>query len=185
METGEVQLPPTAATAGPPALTPTLGHDRRRRTGNRRGAGRRWSWWRPALIGAVGLLVLVATVVVSIGNDHRLVRTNDSIKATRAELDRTAAEVTAARAHLAAAASQSAAAGTALAAASNQLTQVRAQVASAQAGVRLDGVSISELQTCLSGVDQVLNEISLGDAAGAAAILRQNSASCQAAEPSG
>ncbi len=49
----------------------------------------------------------------------------------------------------------------------------------------IDGVNIANLDTCLAGVNQALNEISLGDQSGAGAILDRYAGNCQAAEPSG
>jgi hypothetical protein len=186
METGEVHLPAAVDPPASPILDSAAGQDTVSYPGDApRPSKPARTWLRPGLVYAVGSLVLIALIVAAVNGTNRLQRTNDSITATRAELHRTATEVVKARAQLAVSTNQSDAAGRALAAAASQLTQVRAELASAQAGVRLDGVSISELDSCLSGVDQALNQISLGDQAGAAASLGQVAANCKAAEPSG
>jgi hypothetical protein len=186
METGEVQLPPAAELSDAPGLGMVAAKARHRsRPHSRREARRGWGRWRPAVLYGLGSLILIAAVAKGIEGHNRLQRTNASITAMRTEWHRTLTEVSTARAHLNQATSESDAAGTALAAASDQLTAVGAQLASAQAGVRVDGVNISELDACLSGVDRALNEVSLGDQADAAASLRQVSTSCQQAEPSG
>jgi hypothetical protein len=186
METGEVQLAPAAEMPSASVLGRVTAPGR---YGTRRAGGRVegqiWSRRRQVLVPVFGSLILVAGIVTGVKGHARLQQTNVSTIAVYARLQRTFTELSTIRAHLATATSQSAAAGTTLAAASDQLTTIQTQLASAQTGVRLDGVSISELDTCLSGVDRTLNEISLGDQAGAATSLREVSAACQAAEPSG
>jgi hypothetical protein len=190
METAEVQLAPAADAPSPPLsgpVTSPLGHPTRRelRRQQLRDRRRARSRWQPVLVYVLGPLILVTATVAGIVDHARLQRTDTSLAAVRTELHRTLTTVSATKARLATVTGQAGAAGTALAAASNQLTTVQAELASAETGVRLDGVSISELDACLSGVDRALNEISLGDQSGAAGSLRQVASTCQAAEPSG
>ena len=78
---------------------------------------------------------------------------------------------------------QSAAAARTLATETSQLAAVEAQLAATEANVHADGVSIDDLDTCLSGVEQALNEISIDDQHGAASTLDGVAAPCRAAEP--
>lgn len=160
-------------------------HRRSRRPGGEARAGPDRRTRRTALVAVVGSLVLLVAVAASVLDHHRLQRTDSAIATTRVQLSRTITATVAARGRLAQAARESGAAAGALGAASFQLAAVQAQLTAAQANIRLDGVSIADLDTCLTGVNQALNEISLGDQAGAAALLRQYEGSCQAAEPPG
>ena len=45
------------------------------------------------------------------------------------------------------------------------------------------GVSISNLDTCLAGVEKALNQIALANQTGAAATLQGVASNCRAAEP--
>jgi hypothetical protein len=65
-----------------------------------------------------------------------------------------------------------------------QLASVQSQLASAEADVFANGVSINDLDLCLSGVERALNQISLDDQAGAAATLDGVASSCRGAAPS-
>jgi hypothetical protein len=71
-----------------------------------------------------------------------------------------------------------------LATETTQLALVQSQLASAEADVFANGVSINDLDTCLSGVEQALNQISLDDQSGAATTLDGVAASCRGALPS-
>ena len=66
----------------------------------------------------------------------------------------------------------------------DQLAADQAQLARAQADVFAQGVSISDLDTCLSGVEKSLNQISLDDQTGAAATLSGVASNCKEAAPS-
>jgi hypothetical protein len=66
----------------------------------------------------------------------------------------------------------------------NQLSGLDNQLALSHANVVSQGVRISDLNACLSGVEQALNQISLGDAVGAGNTLSQVGPECTAAEPS-
>jgi len=88
------------------------------------------------------------------------------------------------RAQLAVDTAQSDQAGHTLSSDSNQLAADQAQLARAQAGIFAQGVSISDLDMCLSGVEKSLNQISLDDESGAAATLSGVASTCKDAEPS-
>jgi len=67
----------------------------------------------------------------------------------------------------------------------SQLAAVRTQLSSDQKNLFVQGVSISDVDTCLGGVEAALNEIAVNDPSGAATSLGQVSQSCQRAEASG
>jgi hypothetical protein len=140
---------------------------------------------RLAVTYAVGGVMLVAAVVAAFAVHAQLGRTDGSLASTSAGLHRTIAQVATARKDLAAVSNQSTVAASVLSAESAQLAADQQQLAAAEATIHAKGVSISDLDTCLSGVEKALNQISLGDRGGAAATLGGVSASCQRAQPSG
>jgi hypothetical protein len=134
---------------------------------------------------AYGLIVVVLAVAVSValGARDRLHGTDAQLVATRARLAGTVASAHRAEAALGLVNAQSTAAADTLATETAQLASVQAQLASTEANVSADGVSINNLDTCLSGVEQALNEISIDDQHGAASTLDGVAAACRAAEP--
>lgn len=68
---------------------------------------------------------------------------------------------------------------------SSQLKGVQAALALTQADVSQQSVLIADLHTCLSGVEEALNSLSVGNQAGAIADLNAVSSSCTAASSSG
>ena len=141
--------------------------------------------WRLVTAYVVVAVLLMVAVVVGVQANRQLGRTDDSLQAVRGQLRTTTAQVAVARAQLAAADARTEAAQRTLDAESAQLASDQAQLAKAQAGVHAKGVSIGELDTCLSGVEKALNQIAVGDQSGAASTLDGVSANCQNAEPSG
>jgi hypothetical protein len=150
---------------------------------------RPWTRFLPSrrllIIVAVGLALLTAATVVAVNSRAHLDRTRSSLDATRAELHHTLAQVAGARNVLAAADAHSEAAAHTLAGLSAQLSTDQAHLAQAQINQYSKGVSISELDTCLAGVEQALNQIALGNQSGAATTLDGVAANCRSAEPSG
>jgi hypothetical protein len=131
----------------------------------------------------VGIVVLVAAVIVGFVSHTNLQHTTTSLNVERSQLRHTEALLATARSHLAAVQSQSDAAGHTLSSESAQLDAAQTELARTQADVFDQGVSISELDTCLAGVEKSLNQISLSDQSGAAATLEGVAANCRAAEP--
>jgi len=130
------------------------------------------------------VLLLVATIV-GVGAHYQLGRSVTSLNSERARLRHAESLLLTARSQLTAVQSQSDAAADTLESATNQLAADQTQLAHAQAEIFAQGVSISQLDTCLSGVEKSLNQISLGDQTAAAATLSGVAANCQNAEPSG
>jgi hypothetical protein len=142
-------------------------------------AGRR----RLVLAYALVVVLLAVAVSVAFGARARLHLTDTQLTATRARLARTVTRAHRAETALGSVTAQSTAAARTLATETSQLASVEAQLAATEANVFADGVSIDDLDTCLSGVEQALNEISLDDQHGAASTLDGVAASCRAAEP--
>ncbi len=142
---------------------------------------RRW-------VGRAAAVVLTIVLVVALGigvdaNAH-LRRTDATLDHTRTELHHAMALLTSARTHLAEATTEDDDAGATLAADTAALDSVQAQLVKAQANESEQGVNISDLDTCLSGVEQALNEISLSDQTGAGTTLGRVANACTSAEPS-
>ena len=144
--------------------------------------GRRWLI--PVAYGA-GAVMLVLAGLVGINAHAQLNRTHASVASTRGQLQHALSLVADTRTELAKVTGLADAAGRTLAAASAQLASDQAKLAADQVDVFSKGVSISQLDTCVAGVEQALNQISLGDQSGAAATLNGVAANCRAAEPAG
>lgn len=145
------------------------------------GARRRWGFLVACV---VGVALLSACVVVGVEAHARQHRTDVALLAVRARLSQTNTLLIQARAQLAVDTTQSDQAGHTLSTESAQLTADQAQLAHAQAGIYAQGVSISDLDTCLSGVEESLNQLSLGNESGAATTLSGVAATCKDAAPS-
>ncbi len=140
---------------------------------------------RLLVVYAMGLLVLASVVVAAFQLHSQWGRTNGSLTTTRAELRRTIQQIATSRAALAKVGHQSTAAGQTLETETARLGADQQQLSAAEANIHNNGVSISDLDTCLSGVEKALNQISLGNTSGAAGTLNGVSASCRNARPSG
>ena len=143
------------------------------------------SRWPLRVAWAVGVVALVVALVVAFDSHDQLNQNRSSLTATRAELVHTRAQVTGARRVLGTVTTQSAAAARTLASVSAQLAADQAQLARAQADLFTNGVSISQLDTCLAGVEQALNQIALGNESGAESTLDGVASNCRGAEPAG
>ena len=159
-----------------PDRTPDPGLVRRR--------GRRWGRRRLGWTYAVVIVMLAAVVAVGVSSRAQLHRTDDELTAVRARLHQTVQRARQAEAGLAAVTAQATSAAHLLATETGQLASVQSQLATTEANVFANGVSINDLDTCLSGVEQALNQISLNDQTGAATTLNGVAGSCRAAAPS-
>jgi chromosome segregation ATPase len=130
-----------------------------------------------------GLLLVVVLGAVGIVTHGRLDGATADLAATQARLTGAEAQLHVAQNELSAVRGQSATAGQALAKATSQLASAQSQLAKAQTDVSSQGVSISDLDTCLAGVEKALNQIALQDQAGAAVTLQGVAGNCRAAEP--
>jgi hypothetical protein len=145
----------------------------------RRGGRHRLRW-------AYAAIVVVVAVAVAVGLSSRaqLQRTDTELTATRGRLHLAVDRARAAEVRLSAVTAEASSAASLLTAETAQLASVQAQLASTEANVFANGVSINDLDTCLSGVERALNQISLDDQVDAAATLNSVAGSCRAAAPS-
>jgi hypothetical protein len=132
----------------------------------------------------VGLVLLAGAVGAGIASLSTLHSTEASLASVRSGLQRATTNLDGTRSELSTVTAQSRSAAVALAAESAQLETEQHQLASAEADVSAKGVNISDLDSCVSSVEQALNQIALGDRAGASATITGASATCLAAEPS-
>ncbi len=133
----------------------------------------------------VAAVVLAATAILGIIVHYQLERSVTALSSEQARLQRTKSLLLNAQEQLTTLQHQSDSATHSLESETDQLAADQTQLARAQAKVFAQGVSISQLDTCLSGVEKSLNQISLGDQTEAAATLSGVSTNCQNAEPSG
>jgi uncharacterized protein HemX len=171
IDIGEVENFPSVADHARPALAGV-------------GRGKDPTRWRLRLVYLGVALLLAAGTVVAVASHNQLQRTETHLAGTQTTLHRTLSQLVAARKLLATTTGQSAAAKTTLDAESADLAADQKQLATAQGNVYSNGISIGNLDTCLSGVQKALNLISLGNQAGGAAALSAVSSSCQSADPS-
>ena len=129
--------------------------------------------------------MLVVASVVGVNAHAQLNRTHASVASTRAELRHAQTLVAETKAELAKVSSQAAPPVRRWRQRRPSWPPTQAKLAADQVDVFSKGVSISQLDTCLAGVEQALNQISLGDPTGAATTLNGVAANCRAAEPSG
>jgi hypothetical protein len=145
-----------------------------------------WLKRRPKkMITVIAVLTLVVVTIVGVAAYSQQQRSLAPLNSERARLRHAQSVLLTARSHLDAVKGQSDAAGHSLESATNQLAADQTKLAHAQAEVFAQGVTISQLDPCLSGVEKSLTQISLGDQAAAAATLSGVAAICQSVEPSG
>jgi hypothetical protein len=169
--------------------TPEAAENRQRRDAPRDRSGH--AGMRPTVRAAYWAVValvaaaLVAAVVVAFVGHGQLRKADSTLATTRSELRHTLAAVAAARTELLNVTGRADVAGQTLTAAAAQLATDQTRLAQAQADQFYQGVSINQLDLCLAGVEQSLNQIALGNTAGAAATLEGVAANCRSAEPTG
>jgi hypothetical protein len=134
---------------------------------------------------AYAAVVVVVAVAVAVGLSGRahLQRTDTDLTATRARLHVAVDRARAAETRFTTVTAEATSAASLLTTETAQLASVQAQLASTEANVFANGVSINDLDTCLSGVERALNQISLNDQVDAASTLDGVAASCRAAAP--
>lgn len=142
-----------------------------------------WRRWRLLTAYGCGVVLLVAAVWVAADTTAQLHRTDAELATVQARVQQTVARIQVTRVALHKVSVQSAAAARMLGTESSELATDQSHLSAAEADVTTNGVNISDLNTCLSGVQQALNEISLGDRPDAVASLDRVGPTCKAAEP--
>lgn len=139
--------------------------------------------WRVAT-GAAVLALALATgclLVVSDVQGRTEIRTTDvSLATVDHQLKGVQSELAGVRHRLAAADSGAATVTRSFDAAQSQLATTQKSLSAAEAGLHSQGVNLAALNNCLSGVEQALNEISVGQTSGGLATLRAASSACSA-----
>ncbi len=186
-------LSPLSLPAGPPrpdeAALPLPAHrthrtyrtHRTHRTHRASAAG--WSRWRILVAYGCGIALMVAAGWVAADVTTQLHRTDATMASVQARVQQTVARVHATQVALHKVSAQSAAAARTLTTETSQLAADESHLSTTEADLTANGVNISDLDACLSGVQQALNEISLGDRSAAEASLDGVAATCRAAEP--
>jgi septal ring factor EnvC (AmiA/AmiB activator) len=104
---------------------------------------------------------------------------HDSLNLTRSQIKMTVSHLASIRRDLFMIDGQAQQTATTLATDTTQLHEVQAALAEAQTRVSTQGSDITALQSCLGGVEQALNALSVGDQGSALAALVAVSTSCQ------
>jgi len=108
-------------------------------------------------------------------------RTHDSLSLTRHQDETVLADLASVRQQLRVVDGQVRQSTTSLTSDTAQLHDVQGDLTDAQANVATQGSDITDLQSCLGGVEQALNALSVGDQASALAALNAVSTTCQSA----
>jgi hypothetical protein len=144
--------------------------------------GRRLHRWL-GIVALLGLLIVMAAIVVGVTSQLDIANTNGSLAVSRTNLRHAQKTLDGLRGQLTAMKAQSTAAGIALAGQSAVLAKDQAALAGAQMSVVANGVNISALDSCLSGIEQTLNQIAVNDVAGATSTLGSVENTCKSAHP--
>jgi septal ring factor EnvC (AmiA/AmiB activator) len=113
--------------------------------------------------------------------DHRFDATRQSLDGTRSELAVVRADLASLRTALQVVDGQITQSTTALADDQTQLQDAQTALAQSEGTVSSQVASINVLQTCLGGVTQALNALSVGDQSTAISALNSVTSSCQSA----
>ncbi len=135
------------------------------------------------VLALLGLLAAVAAIVIGVTSQLAIADANGSLAVTRTNLHHAKKTLDGLRGQLTAMEAQSTAAGITLAGESAALAKDQAALARAQMDVVANGVNISALDSCLSGIEQTLNQIAVNDVAGATSTLGSVENTCKSAHP--
>jgi hypothetical protein len=145
-------------------------------------AGNRWRYW---VVAAAACTVFIAGLGFLVGN---ATIANTDFEAARSALDHTRqqakdveVQLTLARRDLHIVTREVAQATTARARDTTQLQEIQTALANAQVTVTTKGSAIANLHACLSGVEQSLNALAVGDQKSALSVLNAASTSCNSA----
>jgi len=131
---------------------------------------------------ALGLALLLIALLV--GTDLRAraeISTNDvSLAAAVHQLDGLRAELAGAEHRLGVARARTTALTRSFDAAESSLSTTQATLGRDQAGIDTQGIDLGLLDSCMSSVEQALNQLSVGETAGGLTSLRASSSSCAA-----
>jgi len=141
----------------------------------------RSSPWRLVISAAAVALVVLAgsfLVVNDLSARSGIRMSAQSVTSTDHRLAGVRTELAAAERRLAGARTWQAAVTRNFDTAQSTLSTTQAELAQAQAGIHSEGVDVGRLDTCLSGVEQALNQIAVGQTAGGLASMKASSSSC-------
>jgi len=140
-----------------------------------------------ALMTAAGAGLLTVTVLVGWGLHARAeaAGTNRAASSVRSQVHRTLDRLRATEGQRSAIAVHLRTAGTTLSFETALLRAEQSDLSRDQSAISAQGVNISELETCLTGVQETLNEISLDDDTDALSSLEAVIPACNAAGPAG
>jgi hypothetical protein len=150
----------------------------------RRRASRRARWMLCSVAGALLGAALGYLVVDQVQAYNQFGRSQTSLGVTRQRTHTVSVQLAEVRRDLSVLKTQVGSDSTALSQDSSQLLGAQTSLAAAQAHVTQQASLITSLQTCLVGVEQALNALSVGSQPRAIAALNSVSSSCTAAEAS-
>lgn len=139
--------------------------------------------WRAWVLGVTMFAVFAAGLGYVVGNEiqanTQFDQAHASLNLTRSHVDRVLSDLSSVRQDLSLVNHWVDVDTTALAQDTARLKGAQAALAQAQAHVSQQGASINDLRTCLGGVEQSLNALSVGDLSSAISQLKNVSGACQ------
>jgi septal ring factor EnvC (AmiA/AmiB activator) len=141
-------------------------------------------WRRPwlALLAAIVMMTAAGFVVANeVQTDHHFDTTRQSLNATQQQLALVRSDLASLGAALRVVNGQITQSTTALANDQTELQDAQTALAKSEGTVSSQGASINVLQSCLGGITQALNALSVGDQATAISALNSVTSSCQSA----
>lgn len=141
-----------------------------------------------ALVSLTVLAVLAATctlTVTDLAGRAEVHGTDSEIARAEALLDRASTQLAATKARADDVGMQARDVAALVLAAQATIDSTEASISKTEQGISVDGVDISELDRCLGGVVQALDQVTVGQVQGALSSLEAVSGSCSAARPSG
>jgi type II secretory pathway pseudopilin PulG len=148
------------------------------------------AWWRrPGWALVVVSVVILAAVAVLVGwglhTRAQAAATTRTTESVQRQVHRTLEQLRTTQGQLSTVTAQEQSANATLSTDTALLKTQQAELSQDQSTISAQGVNISKLQACLTGIQETLNEISLGDTAHAVASLQAVAPDCTAAEPAG
>jgi hypothetical protein len=136
-------------------------------------------------VAAAALAVGSLLVVTDLGARGQTDRADVTLRSAEGQLAARRHQLAPVEQRLAVARAAQAAATRSFDSAQAELRATQSTLSIDEAGIRTDGVDVSALDTCLSDVEQALNQLSVGQTAGGLDSLRASSTACAVLNESG
>lgn len=140
-------------------------------------------WVRRTALALTALALAVAVVVIHVRSEAETAAARAALPTAAAQLRMAQGDLSTAQRRLAAAQSRHRSVTGSFDRAGAALAATQATVAKDDAGIYRNGIDLGKLDSCLSAVEQALNQLAVGQTTGGLASLRASSPSCAALNP--